>query len=393
MFIPRNIEKAIKDFTAKFPILSITGPRQSGKTTMLRNLFPEYKYVNLESPDLRRLAETDPKGFLENYDKFVIFDEIQRVPQLFSYLQVKVDEDRIMGQFIISGSQNFLLIENITQSLAGRVAIFKLLPFDLMELSQQNMLNENLDHTIVRGFYPSLFDRPILPEEYYPNYLETYIERDVRTLINVRDLSIFRKFLGLCAGRVGQLLNFNNIATECGINLKTAQAWLSILESSYIIFTLQPYYSNINKRLTKATKLFFYDTGLLCYLLQINKENLQNHYARGSIFENLIIAEAQKLNYHQDLHRNFYFYRDSNQNEIDLMVSDADKFDLIEIKSGKTINTEFFKGIQNFIKHSEAITKQKYLIYGGNEDLKYFDTQVLGWKSCQKFLERYFKEW
>ena len=386
MFIPRTIESPMRAYIAKFPILSLTGPRQAGKTTLLKTIFPEYRYVSLENPELRRQAETDPNGFLERYDKYVIFDEAQRVPQLFNYLQTKVDNDGIMGQYILSGSQNFLLLQSITQSLAGRVAIFRLFPFSIAELQQQNLLNEDVNEAIYQGFYPALFNRPVLPMEYYPNYVESYIERDIRNVLNVKDLGLFRIFMRLCAGRVGQIMNFNNIANECGISMKTAQAWFSILESSYITFQLSPYFQNINKRLVKSPKIFFYDTGLLCYLLGIKSQELFNHYAKGSIFENFIIANLLKENSHKMLHNTFYFYRDSNQSEIDLMIQHGDKFDIVEIKSGKTIQNEFFKGINKFEKSYPALTGQKYLIYGGDETYKYLDTQILNWNNFDKIL-------
>lgn len=393
MFIPRTIEKPIRHLISKYPIISLTGPRQSGKTTLLKGMFPEYKYVSLEDADNRELATNDPRGFLELYNQFVIFDEAQRVPHLFNYLQAKVDEDKIMGQYILSGSQNFLLLENITQSLAGRVAIFRLFPFDFGELKSVNLLSKDYSFHFFNGFYPSIYDRDLHPTTYYNNYVDTYVERDVRSILTVRDLSLFRIFLKLCAGRVGQLLNLNALATECGISANTARSWLSILEASYVVYLLPPYFQNLNKRLVKNQKLFFWDTGLLSYLLEIrNIEQLQTHYARGNIFENMIITEYMKINYHHLLHRNFYFYRDSNQNEIDLMISDSSKYDLIEIKSGKTINADFFKGLQNFEKHSAQLINQKYLVYGGDENRNQYETQVLSWMSCDKILEKHFKE-
>ncbi len=393
MFIPRSIEKAIRDILPLFPIISLTGPRQSGKTTLLRSMFPDYEYVSLENADNRAFASNDPKAFLERYDKYIIIDEAQRVPLLFNYLQGKVDDDRLMGQYILSGSQNFLLLESITQSLAGRVAIFKLFPFDFSELSSQQLLDKEPNTHLLKGFYPAIYDRGIPSSIYYNNYIDSYVERDIRSIINVKDLSIFRLFLKLCAGRVGQLLNLNAIANECGISSHTVNAWLSILETSYIVYLLPPYYQNVSKRLVKSHKLYFWDTGLLSYLLDIrNMEQLQSHYLRGSIFENLIITEIQKFNSHHLLHQSFYFYRDSNQNEVDLMIQNGSKFDVIEIKSGKTINDEFFKGIRNFEKHSASLIDQKYLIYGGTEIRKQYETQVIGWQLSNQILEKYTKE-
>lgn len=388
MFIPRLIEQSIKEHIRQYPIISLTGPRQSGKTTLLKSVFPEYKYVSLEDIDNREFAFNDPRGFLDIYNKYVIIDEAQRVPHLFNYLQSKVDNDQIMGQYILSGSQNFLLLEKITQSLAGRVAIFRLFPFEFNELKSVGLLNKDFHEHFYKGFYPSVYDRNLNPTTYYNNYIDTYVERDVRSIIAVKDLTIFRTFLKLCAGRVGQLLNLNAIANECGISANTCRAWLSILETSYIIYLLPPYFQNQSKRLVKNQKLYFWDTGLLSYLLEIrHPEQLQMHYLRGNIFENMIISEISKFNYHHLMHKNLYFYRDSNQNEIDLMVSDSSKFDLIEIKSSKTINTDFFKGLQNFEKHSKPLVNKKYLVYGGNESRIQYETQILDWESCNKILE------
>jgi uncharacterized protein len=386
MYIERTLEKAMRAYTAKFPVLSLTGPRQAGKTTLLKTVFPEYRYVSLENPEVRLQAESDPNGFLDRYDRYVIFDEAQRVPHLFSYLQTKVDNDGIMGQYILSGSQNFLLLQNITQSLAGRVAIFRLFPFDMAELKPQNLLNVDLDENITKGFYPALFGRPLTALDYYPNYVESYVERDVRTLLNVKDLGLFRIFMRLCAGRVGQVVNFNSMANECGISMKTAQAWFSILETSYITFQLSPYFQNINKRLVKSPKIYFYDTGLLCYLLGIKNAEIATHYARGSIFENFVIADFIKADAHSLGRNTFYFYRDSNQNEIDCLVQAGEKFNLVEIKSGKTINSDFFDGIKKFEKSYPHATGKKFLVYGGHEKYTHLGTQIVGWDCLEAVL-------
>ncbi len=387
MFIQRNIEAAIKSLINKYPIISLTGPRQSGKTTLLKNMFPDYRYITLEDADMRDFANEDPRGFLAQFSKYVIIDEAQRVPQLFNYLQGKVDADQIMGQYILSGSQNFLLLEQISQSLAGRVAIFRLLPFDFSELASHQLIQKDYIPHFYTGFYPSIFDRNINPTTYYNNYLDSYVERDIRTIINVKDLSVFRIFLKLCAGRVGQLLNLNGVANECGISSHTARAWLSILEASYIVYLLPPFFQNVNKRLVKSPKLYFWDTGLLSYLLDIRQpEQLQSHYLRGNIFENMMISEIQKQNYHRLLHLNLYFFRDSNQNEIDLMIQQSTQFDLVEIKSSMTINSDFFKGIKNFSENFPELVNQKFLVYGGAEKYKRLETQVLGWSSVGDIL-------
>ena len=267
--IDRRLSNHIKAQRTKFPVLAVTGPRQSGKTTLLKSLFPDYRYVSLENPDIRAFAEEDPVGFMAEYESNVILDEAQRVPQLFSYIQTAVDESGQMGQFILSGSQNFHLLQSITQTLAGRVALFKLLPLDVQELSAAGLLLEDYADATVRGFYPAIFHRDIDSTVFYANYLQTYIERDVTELVNIKDVQGFRTFVGLCASRAGQLLNVNALANECNIAYATAKAWLAILESSYITFLLHPYHENFGKRLVKTPKLYFYDTGLLCHLLGV----------------------------------------------------------------------------------------------------------------------------
>ena len=385
IFIPRQIASQIKAQQLKFPILALTGPRQSGKTTLLKELFHDYRYVTLENPDTRSFATEDPVGFLEKYDQKIIFDEVQRVPQLFSYLQGCVDESKIMGQFILSGSQNFHLINSITQTLAGRVALFKLLPLDFTELNGNKLLAESYTEAAVKGFYPAIFDRDIDPVVFYANYIQTYIEKDVTELLNIRDLKLFRTFLGLCAGRAGQLLNFSALANECDISHNTAKAWLSILESSYIIFLLQPYHQNFNKRLVKSPKLYFYDTGLLNHLLGIRNWNeLEENRLKGHVFENMILAEYHKKNHHLYLHQDYYFWQDSNGHEVDLLMKRADGYSIFEIKATQTISSSLFKEMDRFESISSPATIDKTLIYGGSENEKRTRYNVLSWKNISK---------
>jgi len=379
--INRNISTIVLALKDQYPILSITGPRQSGKTTFLREFFKDYRYISLENKDEREFATKDPNGFLKKYDKKVIFDEAQNVPELFSYLQTKVDESREMGQFILSGSQNFLLLQNITQSLAGRVAIIKLLPFDFNELQEAKMLNENWMEMAVKGFYPALYQRNINPRVYYNNYLETYIERDIRMLQNVHNLEVFRKFLKICARRTGQLFNINHIANECGISQPTAKSWLSLLESSYIIYKVSPYFENFSKRVIKTPKMYFYDTGLLCYLLGIkNADELSDNILRGSIFENMMVTEIQKQNYHNYLLKDYYFWRDSNGHEVDLLEINGNNFEMFEIKSTQTITSKLFSEMDFLEKiipnHYKA---QKNLIYSGSENQMRTHYKIWAW--------------
>ena len=318
----------------------------------------------MEDPNNRSFAQDDPVAFLKKYNDQVIIDEAQQVPHLFSYIQNIVDNSRKMGQFILLGSQNFQLLNNITQSLAGRVALFKLLPFDFGEMKSGNLLANNFADACINGFYPAIYDRAIEPTIFYANYIQTYVERDVAELINVRDTRQFRTFLGLCAARVGQLLNLNSLANECGISQPTARAWVSILEISYIIFQLQPFHQNFNKRIVKSPKMYFYDTGLLCHILGIRTNEVFNeNTAKGNIFENLIVSEFYKKNEHQYLHQDYWFWRDSNGHEIDLLNQNGNAFDIFEIKSTETIMSQQFKGMDFFeeIARPKVSKKNTYL--------------------------------
>lgn len=383
MTAARIIKKEMDVYAKKYPILAITGPRQSGKTTFLRTEFPHYEYVNLENIDVRNFAKDDPNGFLNQFTKYVIFDEVQRVPELFSYLQTKVDEDKIMGQYILSGSQNFQLMQNITQSLAGRVALFRLLPFDLQELQTAGWLNDDYAVNLQRGFYPALYDRDIPSKVFYSNYIQTYVERDLSELIQVKDLKLFRNFISLCAGRAGQLINLNALANECGITQPTAKSWLSVLETSYIVYQLHPYYSNFNKRITKSTKLYFYDTGLLCYLLKINApESVKLSGYKGNIFENYLINEYIKLNYHKNLLRDFWFWRDAVGNEVDLIWQQSEKLNLIEIKASETIQSKMFKGLNYFEKLKPELVESKTLVHTGLFGQKRSQVTIKSWKDA-----------
>lgn len=378
--LTRKIGNQIITLKQQYPILAITGPRQSGKTTMLRTFFNDYRYVNLENPDTRKYALNDPNGFLTEYHDKVIFDEVQRAPELFSYLQTIVDDKKIMGQYILSGSQNFQLLNNISQSLAGRVALLKLFPFDFNELKTGKLFPKNYTNLMYTGFYPAIYDRKISPTTYYSNYVQTYIERDVLELTHIKDLKLFRNFLLMCAARAGQLLNLNNIANECGISQPTAKAWLTILESSYIVYLLQPYYQNMNKRIVKTPKLYFYDTGLLSYLIGIrNPDKISTHPSKGSLFENMMIGEYIKQNYHSGLNKDYWFWRDSQGHEVDLLSVEEDGYSIFEIKSSSTIHQDYFKELDYFGKLSGDKTKLKTLVYSGTDNQKRTHYTVLGW--------------
>lgn len=380
--IIRQLANKVLEMAQKFPIVSLTGPRQSGKTTLLKYLLPDYQYVSLENPITRRFAVDDPIGFLNTYSSKVIFDEIQRVPELFSYLQTKVDESRQMGQFIISGSQNFVLMQHISQSLAGRVAILRLLPLSLVEQKTNEISLQTPAEWILKGGYPALYDRNLSPDDLFPSYIETYVQRDVRELLNIRDLSSFQTFLGLCAGRIGQLLNLSSLAAETGISVPTAKAWLSLLESSYIIYLLQPHHENFNKRLVKSPKLYFYDTGLACNLLRINTEQqVFTYYQRGSLFENAIITNLIKNRLNNGKRPHFYFWQDSNKNEVDLLETTGNEVHLFEMKYTQSPLSEHLKNMSLYREFSKK-TGNNYLIYAGNQIENRTNGTVIGWNDA-----------
>jgi uncharacterized protein len=362
--ISRRIESYLKSVYSFFPVLFLTGPRQSGKTTLAKALFSNLPYVLLELPDQQRLAREDPRSFLMKYAKGAILDEVQHVPELFSYIQGIVDEDRDV-RFVLTGSQNFLLNEKITQSLAGRAGIVTLLPLSLQELSDR-IPKTLYEEWIVRGFYPELYNRNVPPELFYPAYVQTYLERDVRSLQNVGNLAQFNLFLKLCAGRVGQVLNLSTLAADAGVSVNTSKAWLSVLEASYIVFRLQPYYKNFNKRLVKSPKLYFNDTGLACHLLGIEREaQLSTHYAIGALFENFVIAECYKQRLARGKREGLYYWKDNKGMEVDLMVEDGETLKAYEIKSGRTANTSYFKNLVYWDKLSGSKIKST-VIYGGD---------------------------
>ncbi|MBP7507080.1 MAG: ATP-binding protein [Prolixibacteraceae bacterium] len=381
MTINREIQSSIRKYLGKYPVIAVTGPRQSGKTTMLKAMLNGYRYVSLENPDIRSFAEDDPNGFLKIYDKYVIFDEAQRVPSLFSYIQTIVDESKIMGQFVLSGSQNFNLMQNISQSLAGRVGLFKLFPFDFSELKSEGLLNSDYISAMIKGFYPAIFDRQISSKVFYSNYVQTYVQRDVSELISIKDARLFQNFLGLCAARAGQILNISSIATECGISQPTAKAWLSALEKSYIVSLLNPYFENLSKRIVKSPKLYFLDTGLLSFLLNIyEKEKLISHPLKGNIFENMMVAEyLKRMNHNYDI-REIWYWRDSAGHEVDLIIKEGVKLSLIEFKAGMTIMPDMFKGIKWFSDLYGDNINKKIIVYGGDENQNRTNGDVVSWK-------------
>jgi predicted AAA+ superfamily ATPase len=345
--------------------------------------------VSLERPDIRSQVLEDPNRFLKTFKEGIILDEIQKTPELFSYIQAFADESGEMGRFILTGSENFLLSDKISQSLSGRVRIFRLLPFSYLELEKTGYLRDEADFYLFNGMYPPIYDRGLDSSGWYQNYIETYLERDVRNIKNISNLRIFQKFLSLCAGRIGQLLNYNSLASDCGISHNTAREWISILEASYIIFTLQPYHNNFTKRIVKQPKLYFYDTGLVCSILGIpDISQVSNHHMRGALFEAFIISEYIKFRFNNGLKNNSYFWRDRYGNEIDLLIDKGELYP-VEIKSGETINSDFFKGLEYWTKISGELPDKNVLIYGGTNEQIRNNGKIFGWNLIRKWLDQF----
>ena len=382
--IPRTLEKKLRESAKQYPVVLITGPRQSGKTTLCRKIFQKKHYVSFENPDTREFAQNDPKGLLERYPEGAIFDEIQRVPALLSYIQGIVDERGENGLYILTGSQNILLLKSVQQSLAGRVAILKLLPFSYQEAGL--FVDEfSLDKVIYTGGFPRIFDQKLDPTEAMRNYVESYLERDVRQIINVRNLSSFQRFLKLCAGRVGQALNLSSIGNDTGITHTTAREWLSVLEASYIVYLLPAYYRNFNKRIIKSPKLYFYDTGLAAYLLGIEEfQHVSRDPLRGGLFENFVVIELVKYLLARGQQVPLYYFRDNLGNEIDLIWERARKVIGIEIKAGQTINSDWFKGQEYLKKIMGNDVSALALVYGGKESQKRAGVDIFSYREIER---------
>lgn len=368
--INRTAVIRLTKLAGSFRSVAVVGPRQSGKTTLCKTVFPNKPYISLENPDILEYAKTDPRGFLRQYKNGAILDEVQRAPYLFSYLQQILDETKKKGLFILTGSNNFLLQENISQSLAGRIAYLQLLPLSLQELKENKKIKADYSWHILHGGYPEVITKKITAADWFAGYINTYVERDVRQLKNISNLSQFTKLLKICAGRTGQILNLTSLSNDCGIDQKTVAAWLSVLQSSYIIYLLKPYHGNFNKRIIKTPKLYFYDTGVACSLLGINNtKQIITHAAKGGLFENMIVSELLKERFNAGMADNLYYWRDKTGNEVDIVTDNAGKLTAMELKAGETISQDFFKGIEYFA----ALNKkpiQKILVYGGKEEQK-----------------------
>lgn len=386
--IVRKISKLITESAQKYPAIAVLGPRQSGKTTLVKKIFPDKTYVSLESPDIRSFATQDPRGFLSKYQEGAIFDEIQRAPELLSYLQTMIDENPTPGRFILTGSHQLMLHEVITQSLAGRVNLITLLPFSLEEMKNLQA-DWDLDTYLYYGFYPRIYHDELNPTESYRNYLQTYVERDVRMLSHIQDLLTFERFLKLCAGRIGQVLNYDSLASDVGVSAKTIKQWLSILEASYLIKILPPYFENFGKRITKAPKLYFVDVGFAAYLLDLhNPSQISRDPLRGALVENLVMMETVKFYFNRgDIPALFYF-RENNGAEIDLLLKRANEFTSFEVKASKTFDSSFLKHLKWFKNLLSERNKEAFLVYDG-APLKTSDNiSVINWFKLDEALNQ-----
>jgi predicted AAA+ superfamily ATPase len=384
--IDRMAASYIAEISKKFPVITLTGPRQSGKTTLAKAIFRHLPYVNLENLEVLAVVRQDPQRFLRLHGDGVVIDEVQNFPEIFSYIQVRSDEVGKPGMFVLTGSSQFELLSKVTQSLAGRTALVKLLPFSIEEL-QRAGISKDVDEFIFTGFYPRIYDQNIAPPDVYAGYFETYIEKDIRQFGQIQNLSLFHKFVKLCAGRIGQILNIAGLANDTGISHTTAQSWLSMLQAGYVIFLLEPYFANISKRLIKSPKLYFYDVGLAAHLMGIeHKKQVETHPLRGNLFENMVVMEILKYRFNQGKRNNLHFYRDSNGNEVDVLYSVAQHLFPMEIKSAETVNSEFFKGLQRFEKIFSDLPYGKALVYGGKNGYQQQDIRIVSFCDTAKML-------
>ena len=381
MWIERVIEGELLELALQYPVVMITGPRQAGKTSLAQRCFPDKPYFSLENPDIREQITADPRAFFSANPDGAIIDEFQRSPDILSYIQGIVDEKRQKGQFILTGSTNVTMLIKLTQSLAGRVAILKLLPLTIGEVSKQGQ-DYKTDDYLVKGFYPRIYSEGLNPLKVYRNYYETYVERDIRQLLQVKDLIYFQRFAKLCAGRVGQLINASSLGSEVGVSAQTIHAWLSALEATFIIFFAQPWSANLSKRMVKTPKLYFYDVGLASYLLGIeNVSHIETHPLRGALFENMVILELLKKRFNAGLDNNLYFYRDNHGNEVDVLQEAGYQLNLFEIKSSQTFTSHFLKGLDYLQKLIPDRISNSNLIYAGEQEMTINGHRIMNYKN------------
>lgn len=387
MLIPRQLTSAIRAQIGKYPVFTITGPRQSGKTTLIRELFPQLPYFSLENPDVRRQLERDPRALFSQYGHQLVLDEVQRLPELLSYIQGIVDEDRD-ARFVLSGSHNMLMMESVSQTLAGRTTIFYLHPLSNAELAERAP-KISLDELMWRGGYPRIYDRDLDPGRFYPDYLETYVQRDVRQIKNIGDLNVFIQFLSVCAGFTGQLVNYSTLANAAGISRATAVSWLSVLETSFIVYRVNPYFRNFRKRLTKSPKLYFRDTGLVCALLRIaSPEALSTYYQRGAVYENFVMNEVSKAYYNRGDRPPLYFWQDRGRHEIDLLLDHGVSLQPVEIKSGTTYRRDFFKQLDWFAGVADVPLDTPTVVWGADDDWAAETGKLVSWRNLNRLVER-----
>lgn len=388
MIIKRDMQNELISLAKQYPVVTVMGPRQSGKTTLTKSAFPNHEYFNLESPDIRSMAQEDPRGFLAKNTKMIL-DEIQKVPELLSYIQSIVDTKNLHGQFILTGSHNFLLMKSISQSLAGRTALLRLLPLNFSELNKLSKKHLNTDGYLLNGFFPRIHSESLNPYKAYNNYFETYIQKDLRDLMQIKDIMLFQRFVRLCGGRIGQIFNANELSNEIGVSAHTIKSWLAILQKSFIIFLLSPCSLNVGKRLIKSPKIFFYDTGLACYLLGIETTTqVSRDPLRGNLFENLVIAEILKHRFNQGKNSNLYFYRDKNKNEVDLLYQLGHEFASIEIKSSQTYNQSFSKNLSYIKKLMPRRIAESFLVYSGQMEGIVNDISITNYKNIISKLKK-----
>ena len=387
VMVTRTAESRLLKLSKSFRSVAVVGPRQSGKTTLCRLVFPAKPYVSLENPDVWEFSRTDPRGFLAQYPTGAILDEVQKAPHLFSYLQQVLDETTKKGLFILTGSSNFIMQEGISQTLAGRVGYLELLPLSIEEIAGNQRLPAHFASLAFKGGYPELYRGAMRPIDWYPNYISTYIERDVRQLKNIGSLGAYLRFLKLCAGRNGQILNLASLANDCGIDSKTAGSWLSVLQTSFIVYLLRPYHVNFNKRVVKSPKLYFYDTGLACHLLGVEKyQQVNTHAAKGALFENLVIMEVLKSRLNKGMPDNLYYWRDKTGHEIDLVLEAGGKMTAVEVKAGETIAGDYFRHMDYFDSITDGPLK-KLLIYNGTESQQRSgNLRIMNWKGISEYI-------